>query len=84
MPRIPPKPSRPPHPTPIERLWSLRKAGRQIDCELHSNGRRGWACRLFDEDWMIYGRAYPGRVDALADAEQQRERLLRDGWTAAG
>jgi len=82
MPRVPPKPSLPPKARRPEWLWSLQKAGRRIDCELHSNGRAGWECRLFDEDWLIEGYPVRRRADALAHAEEQRQKLKREGWTA--
>jgi hypothetical protein len=72
--------SLPPHPVTGEHVWSLRKAGREIDCELHANWRGAWDCRLFDGDWLIASRRSSCRADALAYAEQQRQALVADGW----
>jgi len=81
--RVPPLRSRPPRPRPGERLWSLIKDGRQIDCELRPGAADTWDCQFFDEDWLISGRRCASRTDALKHAAEQRRRLLEQGWTAA-
>jgi len=64
-----------------ERLWSLRRAGREIDCELTSNLRGEWDCRFFDETWLISTHRLPTRRAAVAFAEIQRRALEQEGWT---
>jgi hypothetical protein len=60
----------------------MQKSGRRIDCELRAIGEAGCDCQIFDEDdWCLYRRQWVGRTEALADAENQREELARNGWT---
>src|SRR5207253_876132 len=40
-PVAPPRQSR-----PVEHLWSTRKEGRQLDCQLRGNGEHGWELQL--------------------------------------
>jgi hypothetical protein len=70
----------PPDPKPPERVFSVQKAGRQIDCELRAQGELEWECQFFDENWCIYRRRWATRTDALADADEQRQKLLDAGW----
>jgi len=58
----------------------MQKRGRNIDCELRSYGESACECQIFDEDWCIYRRRWTVRANALADAEEQRQGLLREGW----
>jgi hypothetical protein len=44
---------------PGEPLWSLRKDGRQITCELRSHGEYGWEAQLF-RDGEFYAPTLPG------------------------
>jgi hypothetical protein len=76
------RPSSPPPPNPRlgERVWSLDRNGRTIDCELHSSARGDWDCLVVDDDWLISSRRLPSRADALACAEEQRQALIREGW----
>src|SRR3954469_4486716 len=79
------KPNRPPsparQPTPGERVWSLRKNGRQIDCELRFHGESyGWECQCLHDGVLAYGQRFVLREGALAEAEAQRQRLLRGHW----
>jgi hypothetical protein len=60
----------------------MQKSGRRIDCELQAPGDAGCRCQIFDEDgWCLYRRHWAARADALADAENQRKALARNGWT---
>jgi hypothetical protein len=82
-----PSPTRsaPPNPRPAERIWSMQKSGRRIDAELQAYGDARCACRIFDEDdWCLFRCAWPSRAQALADAEDQRQALARNGWTTDG
>jgi hypothetical protein len=71
---------RPAEPAVAERVWTVQRGGRQIDCFVSSHGQSG-DCQIFDEDWCIYRRRWTGRAEALADAEVQKQGLLREGWT---
>lgn len=74
--------SAPPNRRLAERIWSMQKSGRRIDCVLWTTGEAACDCQISDEDdWCLYRRQWMGRADALADAENQREALARDGWT---
>jgi hypothetical protein len=81
------KPNRPPipprQPTPGEHVWSLRRNGRQVDCELRFHGESyGWECQCLCDGELAYGRRFPLRAHALEEADTQRRRLLTAGWTA--
>jgi hypothetical protein len=78
--------ARPPAPRqrrPGERIWSLRKSGRQVDCELRFHGETyGWECQcLYDGD-LAYGQRFVLRAAALEEAELQRRRLMGEGRSA--
>jgi hypothetical protein len=79
-PNCPPTPSR--QPTPGELVWSLRRNGRQVDCELRLHGESyGWECQCLYDGELAYGRRFPLRAHALEEADAQRRRLLTAGWT---
>ena len=65
-----------------EPLWSLQKDGRQITCELRSHGEYGWEAQLFRDGEFYAGRRFDLRSLAVAHAEQTRQDLGREGWTA--
>ena len=66
-----------------EHVWTLRKAGRQVDCALRFHGESyGWECQCLHDGELAYGQRFVTRAGALAEAEAQRARLLREGWTA--
>jgi hypothetical protein len=79
------KPNRPPvpprQPTPGESVWSLRKNGKQVDCELRFHGESyGWECQSLHEGELAYGQRFVMREGAVAEAEAQRQRLIDEGW----
>ena len=43
---------------PGEPLWSLRRDGRQIICELRSHGEHGWEAQLFRDGDFYAGRRF--------------------------
>lgn len=74
-----PRPTR--QPTSGEHVWSLRKNGKQIDCELRFHGESyGWECQCLHDGELAYGQRFVLRELALAEAEAQRHRLSREGW----
>jgi hypothetical protein len=63
----------------------MQKSGRRIDCELQALDNASCGCQIFDEDdWCLYRCHWADRAEALADAENQREALARNGWTRGG
>ena len=79
------KPHRPPvparQPKPAERVWSLHKNGRDVDCELRFHGESyGWECQCLHNGDLAYGRRFTLRAHALEEAEAHRQRLLALGW----
>jgi hypothetical protein len=77
--RLPPPPRQS---KPGERVWTLGKNGRQIDCELRSLGESyGWECQCLLDGELAYGQRFGRRQDATSEAEAQRIRLLSAGWT---
>lgn len=75
----PPPPPR--KPRPAERIWSMRKNGKQIDAELRGHGEYGWECQFLYEGELAYGRRWDMRALAVAEAEDKRQELLGQGWT---
>ena len=74
-----PRPTR--QPVPGEHLWSLRKNGKQIDCELRFHGESyGWECQCLHDGELAYGQRFGLREGAVAEAEARRQRLAEDGW----
>lgn len=66
---------------PGEHLWSLRKNGRQVDCELRFHGESyGWECQFLHDGDLAYGQRFVLRATALEEAEAQRRRLGGEGW----
>jgi hypothetical protein len=75
------KPTPTPPPKPGERIWTLLKAGRRIDYELHFRGESwGWECQCLDEGELAYARRFALKAGALEEAEAQRKRLVGEGW----
>jgi hypothetical protein len=67
-------------PRPRERL-TLVKRGKRIDAEFLYHGEYGVELQLAHEGVMAYAQRWSFRADALEDAEDERRRLLREGWT---
>ena len=79
------KPNRPPtpprQPTLGEHIWSLRRNGKQIDCELRFHGESYvWECQCLYAGELAYGQRFILRELALEGAEAQRQRLMGEGW----
>jgi hypothetical protein len=75
------KPEPPRQLKPGERVWTLRKNGRQVDCELRFHGESyGWECQCHYNGELAYGQRFIMKAGALEEAEAQRCRLMREGW----
>ena len=61
----------------------MRKNGKQVDAELRSHGEYGWECQFLYNGEFAYGRRWTMRAEALAEAEDMRQELERDGWQRA-
>ena len=44
----------------------------------------GWETQLLDGGDLVYGRRFPLKAGAIAEADALRGDLLKDGWTLAG
>ena len=80
-----PNPPQPPPrvPKPGEWQWTLVKNGRRYDCELRFHGESyGWECQLLEDGEIRYGPRFPLHAGAVAEADAQHARLLREGWAA--
>jgi hypothetical protein len=64
---------------PAEHVWSIRKEGRQLDCQLRGNGEHGWELQLLRNGEWFYGRRYPTRGLAQAEADAIRARYIGEG-----
>ena len=64
-----------------EHVWSLRKNGRQTNCDLILHGESyGWECQCLHNGVLASGQRYALREAAVAEADAQRQRLTKDGW----
>ena len=66
-------------PRPGQRLWSLSKEARRIDCELRTF-ERGAEVQVFVDDGFYSGRRHVATESALRAAEEIRARLTQAGW----
>jgi hypothetical protein len=72
-------------PKPGERVWTLRKSGRQVDGELRFHGESyGWEFQRLHDGELSYGQRFVLKADAMREADWHRERLLQEGWTLPG
>ena len=54
-----------------------------LSCELRFHGESyGWECQCLYDGELAYGRRFLLREHALDEAEAQRQRLQKAGWTA--
>jgi hypothetical protein len=68
---------------PGEPVWSLQKNGHRVDCELRFYGESyGWECQCSYDGGMRYGQRFAVHEQALEEAECQRQRLMKEGWSA--
>jgi hypothetical protein len=65
-----------------ERLWTLTKGGKRIDAELLYQGEAGVEVQFLHQGEMTMAWRFSLRAGAIAEADAQYARLLRDGWTA--
>jgi hypothetical protein len=73
------KPASPRHPQPGELLWTIRKDGRQYDCELRDHGVWGVEVQVYREREFLYGRRWATRALALEEAAERKSHYLREG-----
>ena len=65
-----------------EHIWTLRRNGRRVDCELRFHGESyGWECQCLHDGELAYGQRYVLHQAALEEAEAQRQRLITAGWS---
>ena len=65
---------------PGERVFSMLKNGKRVDAELREHGEFGCECQLFLNGELAYGRLWPNREGAVAEAETKRRELAAKGW----
>jgi hypothetical protein len=67
---------------PRKALWTLVKAGKRVDAELMFHGESyGWEARFLHDGQLAYGRRFVLRADELQEADEERTRLLAEGWS---
>jgi hypothetical protein len=72
-----PRPAPPRQPTPGERVWSLIKNGRQVDCELRFHRKAyGWECQFLLDGELAEGRRFTLRELALQEGDVPPPPLL--------
>jgi hypothetical protein len=69
----------PPERQPGEHLWTIRKYGRQLDCELRDHGQWGVEVQVYREREFLYGRRWPSRALAPVEADAQKTSYLSKG-----
>jgi hypothetical protein len=69
----------PGQPRPAERLWTVRKDGGQLVCELRDDGGVGAELQVYRERELLYGRRWATRALALAKANEWKAHYLREG-----
>lgn len=78
------KPAPPRQPRPAEHLWAIRKDGRQYDAELRDHGKWGVEFQVFRELEFLYGRRWPTRELAIAEADERKMQYMREGGILIG
>jgi hypothetical protein len=68
-------------PRPRERLWTLTKGGKRVDAELLFHAEAGVEVQFAHNGVMASAQRFVLKERALKEAEAQRRRLLREGWT---
>ena len=63
-----------------EHLWRLRKDHRTVDADLLYHAEYGVEIQFSYNGEMAYGRRWPVRADAIAEANDKRRELERNGW----
>jgi hypothetical protein len=73
----------PPHPPPPgERVWTLTKTPKRLDCDLRDDGADGWKALLFRDGEFYAARRFPDRLHALAHTTAMRALLEGGGWAS--
>jgi hypothetical protein len=65
---------------PPEPIWTMRRQGRQTDCVLLGQGEYGWDLQLLRDGDSFYARRWTLKAEALAEGDDIRRELERDGW----
>jgi len=63
-----------------QRLWTLVKGGKRVDAELLFQVEAGVEVQFLHEGEMVMAWRFPLRAGAVAEADAQHARLLREGW----
>lgn len=77
------EPPRMAKPRPSERVWSMEKSGRRMDAELRYHGEHGVEIQFFYKAEFYQSRRWNTKAEALAEAEEKRRELEREGWQSA-
>ena len=67
-----------------EHLWANRKDVRQYDGELRDHGTWGVEFQGLRELEFVYGRRWPTRALAIAEADERKAQYLREGGILIG
>jgi hypothetical protein len=65
-----------------ERLWSLSKDGKQVDCELKRHGEYGVEILFFIRGEFLHSRWFDRPEFAMVEASTRRSELEGDGWSS--
>jgi hypothetical protein len=70
------KPAPPRQRQPGEHLWTIRKDGQQLDCELRDHGEWGVEVEVHREREFLYSRRWATRALALDEADERKAHYL--------
>jgi hypothetical protein len=62
-----------------EHLWTVKKNGRQLACELRDDGAGGVELQVSRDGELLYGRRWATRALALEEADERKAQYLREG-----
>jgi hypothetical protein len=67
-------------PTPGEHLFTMRRAGEAIVCELHDHGELGCEAQVLLNGQLLIAQRFDGRALTIGWAEFKRGILAVQGW----
>jgi hypothetical protein len=76
-----PRPA-PRQPTPGEHLFTMRRAGEAIVCELRDHGEFGCEAQFLLNGQLLMAQRFDGRALTIGWAEFKRDVLTVRGWVA--
>jgi hypothetical protein len=67
-----------------EPLWTVRKNGCLLACELRDDGAAGVEVQMSRDGAFLFGQRFATRARALEEADARKAQYLRDGGVLMG